>query len=150
MHLETKLVKEIRNYHESIYLGLSLRQFIFSVLSAGAALGLYLGFNDALGQEITTWICIAGAAPFALFGFYKYQGMPLEQFLLAIFRYVITPKRLIYRPTNLYFDMLQQLQPENEQTKEVKQDGHTGSAKKQRTGKGKVLYSTKRPANHAR
>ena len=40
-HLEVKINKEIRNYTESMFFGLSLRQFIFSVLACGVAVGLW-------------------------------------------------------------------------------------------------------------
>lgn len=37
--LEVKINKEIRNYTESMFFGLSLRQFVFSVLACGVAVG---------------------------------------------------------------------------------------------------------------
>lgn len=39
--MEVKINKEIRNYTENIYFGLNLRQFIFSVLGCGIAVGLF-------------------------------------------------------------------------------------------------------------
>ena len=39
--MEVKINKEIRNYTESMFFGLSMRQFIFSVLACGVAVGLY-------------------------------------------------------------------------------------------------------------
>ena len=33
--MEVKINKEIRDYTESVYFGLSLRQFIFSILACG-------------------------------------------------------------------------------------------------------------------
>ena len=38
--MEVKINREIRNYTESMFFGLSLRQFIFSVLACGIAVGL--------------------------------------------------------------------------------------------------------------
>lgn len=35
--MEVKINREIRNYTESMFFGLSLRQFIFSVLACGVA-----------------------------------------------------------------------------------------------------------------
>ena len=46
--LEVKINKEIRDYTEAIFSGLSLRQFIFSVLACGIAVGLYF---DAVEQQ---------------------------------------------------------------------------------------------------
>ena len=40
--MEVKINKEIRDYTEAIFFGMSLRQFIFSGLACGIAVGLYL------------------------------------------------------------------------------------------------------------
>ena len=45
---KVKINKEIRDYTEAIFFGLSLRQFIFSVLACGIAVGLYF---DAVEQQ---------------------------------------------------------------------------------------------------
>lgn len=39
--LEVKINREIRNYTEAMFFGLSLRQFIFSILACGVAVGIY-------------------------------------------------------------------------------------------------------------
>lgn len=39
--MEVKIPKEIREYQESIFFGLSARQFLCSLLAVGAAVGLY-------------------------------------------------------------------------------------------------------------
>ena len=73
--MEIKINREIRDYKENIFFGLSLRQLIFSLLACGVAVGIYLGLRDALGTETVSWLCILGAAPFAAIGFVKYHGM---------------------------------------------------------------------------
>ena len=81
--MEVKINKEIRNYTESMFFGMSLRQFIFSVLACGVEIGLYFLLRPHFGTETLSWMCILGAAPFALIGFVKYNGMTAEQFLWA-------------------------------------------------------------------
>ena len=39
--MEVKINKEIRNYTEAMFFGLSMRQFVFSILAVGVAVGLY-------------------------------------------------------------------------------------------------------------
>ena len=39
--MEVKINREIRNYTESVFFGLSLRQFIFAILAVAVAVGLY-------------------------------------------------------------------------------------------------------------
>ena len=105
--MEVKINKEIRDYTESVYFGLSLRQFIFSILACGMAVILYFVFRPYFGIETLSWLCILGAAPFAAIGFIKYNGMNAEEFLLAYIRSeFLTPKELVFSPTNYYYELL--------------------------------------------
>lgn len=101
--MEIKINREVRDYTESMFFGLSLRQTIFSVLAIAAAVGIYFGLRDVLGTEVVSWLCILGAAPFVALGFLRYNGMRAEQFLAAWIRSeLLISKKLVYRPTNLY------------------------------------------------
>ena len=73
--MEIKINKEIRNYTESMYFGLSLRQFIFSILACIFAVGFYFIFRPYFGLETLSWLCILSASPFAALGFITYNGM---------------------------------------------------------------------------
>ena len=64
--MEVKINKEVRNYTESMFFGLSMRQFIFSVLACGVAVGLYFLLRPQFGTETLSWMCILGASPFAM------------------------------------------------------------------------------------
>ena len=81
--MEVKINKEIRDYTESMFFGLSLRQFLFSIPANGAAVGIYFGLQPVFGLETTSWLCIVGAAPFASIGFIKYHGLTAERFVWA-------------------------------------------------------------------
>lgn len=101
--LEVKIPKEIRDYQESIFFGLSARQFIFSCAAVVVAVGVYFLFHKPLGTEIVSWLCILFAAPFAAIGFFRYNGMPFEKFALAWIRSeFLIPKKLVFRAENLY------------------------------------------------
>ena len=105
--MEVKINREIRNYTESIFFGLSLRQFIFTVLAVGVAVGLYFLLKPHFGIEVLSWLCILGAAPFAVLGFVSYHGMTAEQFIWVWFKSeILEPKRLYFKPSNLYYDVL--------------------------------------------
>ena len=83
--MEVKINREIRNYTESMFFGLSMRQFIFSVLACGVAVGLY----------------------FAVLGFITYHGMTAEQFIWAWLRSeIIEPKEIRFESSNLYYEAL--------------------------------------------
>ena len=105
--MEVKINREIRNYTESMFFGLSLRQLIFSVLAVGVAIGLYFLLKPYVGTETVSWMCILGAAPFAAMGFISYHGMTAEQFLWAWFRSeILEPREIIFEPVNLYYEMM--------------------------------------------
>ena len=84
--MEVKINREIRDYQESIFFGLNLRQLVFSILAIGVAIGIYFGLNNILGTETVSWMCVLGAAPFAAMGFIRYNGMNAEEFIGAYSR----------------------------------------------------------------
>ena len=101
--MEVKINREIREYTESMYFGLSLRQFIFSVLACGVAVGLYFLLRPFFGIETLSWVCILGAAPFAAIGFFKYHGMTAEKVLFTYLRSeILMPKELKFISKNIY------------------------------------------------
>ena len=107
MHIEIKIPKEIREYQESVFFGLDLRQFTCSLLAVAAAVGLYFLLDHTVGAEIAGWASVLGAAPFAACGFVKYHGMTAEQTLLAILHSeVFTLRRLVFKGDNLYHAVL--------------------------------------------
>lgn len=104
--MEIKINKEVRDYTESIFLGLSLRQCIFSVLACIIAVIIYLAAIDSHGTEITSWLCIIGALPFALLGFITYQSMNAEDILVTAWRsFLLSRTDLISKPFNLYYEI---------------------------------------------
>ena len=50
-HLEIKINREIREYTEAMYFGLSPRQFICAALACGVAVGLYFLLRPHMGME---------------------------------------------------------------------------------------------------
>lgn len=104
--MEVKINKEVRDYTESIFLGLSLRQFIFSSLACIVAVCIYFTTIDTLGTEITSWLCVLGALPFALLGFITYQSMNAEEIFITAWRsFLLSKTDLISKPFNLYYEM---------------------------------------------
>ena len=105
--MEVKINREIRNYTESMFFGLSLRQFVFSILAVGVAVLLYFLLKPHVGTETVSWMCILGAAPFAAMGFISYHGMTAEQFLWAwLHSELLEPRYIKFEPVNLYYEIL--------------------------------------------
>lgn len=105
--MEVKINKEIRDYTESVFFGLSLRQSLFSALACAVAAGLYFLLRSRLGTEALSWVCLLGAFPFAALGFVKYNGMTAEAFFRAwIKSELLTPKRLVFQGENFYYEAM--------------------------------------------
>ena len=105
--MEIKINKEIRDYQEAVFMGLSLRQFLFSLLACGVAIGIYFGLKDVIGTETVSWLCIIGAFPFAVLGFVKYHGMTAEKAIYAwIKSEFLMPKKLVFHSTNVYYELM--------------------------------------------
>jgi len=103
--MQVKMNKEIRGYSESVFFGLSMRQFFFSLLAVLVAVVLYFWLKPLLGGETVSWVCILGAVPFAAMGFISYHGMTAEKFLLTWLTDVATPKELVFKGSNLYYEI---------------------------------------------
>ena len=69
--MEVRINKEVRNYQESLFFGLSLRQLLFALLAVAVAVGVYFGLHPVLGNGEIGWVCILAAFPFALGGFFS-------------------------------------------------------------------------------
>ena len=101
--MDIKVNREIRDYTESVFFGLSLRQFFFSALACVCAVGVYFLIKPVVGTEVISWLCILVALPFAGLGFIKYNGMPAEKIFYAWLKSeVLIPKHLVWGNTNRY------------------------------------------------
>ena len=99
--MEVKINREIRNYTEAMFFGLSMRQFIFSACACVVAVGLYFLLKPYVGTETVSWMCILGAAPFAALGFIKYNGMTAEKIAKAWIRSeILMPRKLVFQGEN--------------------------------------------------
>ena len=106
--MEIKINKEIRNYKETLFFGLSLRQFVCSLLAVGVAVGLYFALRNVLDRETVSWLCIVGAAPIAVAGFFKYNGMTLEKFMWAFIKseFLLAGNR-VWKSENYYLTAIE-------------------------------------------
>ena len=106
--MEIKINREIRDYHESMFMGLSLRQTLCSLLAVGAAVGLYFWLN-----------------PFALLGFVSYHGMSAEKFLWVWFRSeILEPRFFCFKPTNLYYELMKDTIAKHEKEAKKQHEGN--------------------------
>ena len=143
--MEVKMNKEIRNYQESMFMGLNLRQCIFSLFAILVAVGIYFGLGDYVGQEMTGWLCILGAAPFAACGFFQYHGMNAEQFAWAYTKSeFLYPKRLLFQSEDLYHACMEETLALGEKSKG---DGTALMKKREQRARKKQMKQKKKSGN---
>lgn len=115
--LEIKINREIRNYTESMFFGLSMRQFIFAVIGCGMAVLLYFVLKPFFGVETLSWMCMLGAAPFIACGFVTYNGMTAEQFAWAWLKSkFIEPVKVKFECDTLYSAAIEKSNKEEKKT----------------------------------
>ena len=106
--IEIKINKEVRDYQESIFFGLSLRQFICSAMAIAVAVLLYFLLGRIMGSGEVGWVCILSAFPFAICGFFTYNGMTFERFVAAVIRSeLLYPRHLVFKSDNLYAKLME-------------------------------------------
>ncbi|MDD5924065.1 MAG: PrgI family protein [Clostridia bacterium] len=106
--MEIKINREIRNYTESMFFGLSMRQFFFSVIGVGIAVLMYFLLRPYFGTETLSWVCMLTAAPFVAMGFITYNGMTAEQFAWTWIRSkFIEPQKVKFECDTFYHEAIQ-------------------------------------------
>ena len=89
--MEIKIPKEIRRHKETIFFGLSTRQFVCSMLAVGSAVGVYFVTKSWFGTEI------------AVGGFFNYNDLNFEQFVWAWFKsQVLFAQPRVFKAENIY------------------------------------------------
>lgn len=73
--------KDIDRYKESVIMGLTARQLIFSVASVVVGGSIVLLLYPIIGLTPSVYVAIPAVAPIALGGFYSFNGMNFYQFM---------------------------------------------------------------------
>lgn len=91
--------RDIDNYKETVLLGLTARQLIYSVLSLIAGGAVVLLVYPYAGLTVSAYVAIPVAAPVALSGFYSYNGMTFMQLMKKKIGFAFGSKALSYIST---------------------------------------------------
>lgn len=143
--MEVKMNKEIMEYREAMFFGLDFRQMVCSLLAVLTAVGIYFGLRGVMGDEVTGWLCMAGAAPFAFCGFFRYHGMTAEQFMWAFIKSeFLYPKKLVYKPEDIYYQCLKERISDGESGKKAKKEKKNNERVRKRITPGRRRAYRKR------
>lgn len=94
--IEIRIPKEIKNYREKLFFGLTLRQCICAGIALLICVPLYIWGHHFLPQEAISWIVVFIAVPLMLTGFFRYNDMAFEQFALEVIHFYAYPQNRVY------------------------------------------------------
>lgn len=91
--------KDIDRYKETVIMGLTARQLIFSVASVVVGSGIVLLLYPFIGLTPGVYVAIPAVAPIALGGFYSFNGMNFYEFMGRKRRMLFMNRPLVYVST---------------------------------------------------
>ena len=94
--IEIRIPKEIKNYREKLFFGLTLRQCICAAAALLICVPLYIFGSRYFSQEIISWIVMIIAAPLMLAGFFRYNDMNFEKFAVEWFYHHFSEQKREY------------------------------------------------------
>ena len=103
--IEIRIPKEIKNYREKLFFGLTLRQCVCAGVALLICVPLYIFGRNFMPQELVSWIVILIAAPLMLAGFFKYNDMFFEQFAVEFFYFYFFPQKRVYSYEPVFSDL---------------------------------------------
>ena len=94
--IEIRIPKEIKNYREKLFFGLTLRQSICVAIALLVCVPIYIWGHNLLPQEVISWLVVFIAVPLMLTGFFRYNDMAFEQFALEVIHFYFYPQKRVY------------------------------------------------------
>lgn len=91
--------KDIQKYKESVVMGLTAKQLIFSVASVLVGGVIVLFLYKHVGLTVSAYIAIPVVAPIALSGFYSFNGMSFMEMVRLKLHFLMNNQALTYRST---------------------------------------------------
>lgn len=91
--------KDIDKYQESVAMGLTAKQLIFSIAAVLAGGAIVLLTYKYVGLTGSAYIAIPIVAPIALGGFYSFQGMSFFETMKRRFHFVFGNQEITYVST---------------------------------------------------
>jgi hypothetical protein len=91
--------KDIDHYQESVALGLTARQLVFSIASVVVGGGIVLLLYPFIGLTGAAYVAIPCVAPVALGGFYSYNGMGFYEVVRRKLYFMFQNRTLTYVST---------------------------------------------------
>ena len=89
--------KDIEKYQESVAMGLSAKQLLYSVLALGSGCAIVFLLYEKIGLTFSCYVAVPIVAPIALCGFYSYNGMGFREVFTRYMKSIFRNKALVFK-----------------------------------------------------
>ncbi len=108
--------KGIEKYQESVAMGLTAKQLIYSILALGSGCLIVFLLYEKIGLTFSCYVAVPIVAPIALCGFYSYNGMGFTEVFIRYMRSIFRNKALVFKSGG-YLEMREEMRTKEEAQK---------------------------------
>ena len=108
--------KDIEKYQESVAMGLSAKQLVYSILALGSGCIIVFLLYEKIGLTFSCYVAVPIVAPVALCGFYSYNGMGFREVFTRYMRSIFRNKALVFQSSD-YREMVSEIKTKEEAEK---------------------------------
>lgn len=89
--------KDIEKYQESVAMGLTAKQLVYSILALGSGCLIVFLLYEKIGLTFSCYVAVPIVAPIALCGFYSYNGMGFTEVFTRYMRSIFRNRALVFK-----------------------------------------------------
>lgn len=108
--------KDIEKYQESVAMGLSAKQLVYSILALLSGCVIVFLLHEKIGLTFSCYVAVPIVAPIALCGFYSYNGMGFREVFTRYMRSIFRNKALVFQSGG-YREMVSEIKAKEEAEK---------------------------------
>lgn len=108
--------KDIEKYQESVAMGLSAKQLVYSILALGSGCVIVFLLYEKIGLTFSCYVAVPVVAPIALCGFYSYNGMGFREVFTRYMKNIFKNKTLVFKSSG-YREMVSEIKAKEEAEK---------------------------------
>lgn len=128
--------KDIEKYQESVAMGLSAKQLVYSILALGSGCVIVFLLYEKIGLTFSCYVAVPVVAPIALCGFYSYNGMGFQEVFTRYIRSIFRNKTLVFKSSG-YREMISEIKAKEEAEKRAAARKAKEERRRSRKEKGK-------------
>ena len=108
--------KDIEKYQESVAMGFTAKQLIYSVLALGSGCLIVFLLYEKIGLTFSCYVAVPIVVPIALCGFYSYNGMGFTEVFTRYMKSIFRNKALVFKASG-YREMREEIRAREETQK---------------------------------